>query len=174
MNVKTLFKTACCTIIALLLLNGCNNDFDNGLVTSVNLRDKFNQTTDTFNPGEDETINMTLSVKNDSTSEKTLSFPSENQYDFVIKDEADTEIWRWSEHPDLEFEPITTTFSLGPTDIQTVTYTWDQNITIQTIEIVDGVETTTTETNPISSGNYTLEAYFIGYGPVAKTALTIQ
>jgi len=169
MNPKILFKTTCSTIIALLLLSGCNNDVDNGLITSVNMRDKFNQTADTFNPGEDETINMTLSIKNDSTSAKTLNFSSGYQYDFVIKDETQTEIWRWS--TDRPFIQALTSINLGPTDIQTVTYAWDQNITPKTSATDNDPEIPAV---PISEGSYTLEAYFIGYGSVATTSLTIK
>lgn len=157
MNVKIFFRTISCTIIALLLLSGCNNDVDNGLITSVNMRDKFNQTVNTFNQAED--INMTLSIKNDSTSEKTLSFTSTKQYDFVIRDGASNIVWQWS--TGLTFTPTTNTIILGPTDIQTITYTWDQNI--------DATPT------PIPLGTYTLEAYFVGYETqAAQTSLTIQ
>jgi len=168
MNGNTFFKTACSAIITLLLLSGCNNDVDNGLVTSIHMRDKFNQTEDTFAPGDE--INMTLSIKNDSTSEKTLSFSDNYQYDFVIKDATETEIWRWST-TGLAPKDIATSISLGPTDIQTVTYTWDQNITPKTLATENDPEIPAV---PISEGNYTLEAYFIDYGPVAQTPLTIQ
>jgi len=174
MNPKILFRTTCSTIIALLLLSGCNNDVDNGLITSVNMRDKFNQTADTFTPGEDETINMTLSIKNDSTSEKTLNFSSGYQYDFVIKDEKQTEIWRWS--TDRSFTQALTSILIGPSDIQTVTYTWNQVIgtRIVSTETVDDVTTNVTENILIPSGSYTLEANFENnYGAVAQTKLTI-
>jgi len=156
MSNKLFFKTVCGAIMALLLLNGCNKDVDNGLITSVYMRDKFNQTADTFVQGD--TINMTLSIKNDSTSTKTLSFSDNYQYDFIIRDGVGTEIWRWSALG-LTLVNIATSFDLGPTDIQTITYSWNQNI--------DATPTA------IDSGSYTLEANFIGYGPVAQTTLII-
>ncbi len=157
MNDKTFFKTACSTIIVLLLLSGCNKDVDNGLITSIHMRDKFNQTADTFVSGDNE-INMTLSIKNDSTSTKTLSFSDNYQYDFLIIDGAGTEIWKWST-TGLALVNIATSFDLGPTDIQTITYTWNQQID--------------TNATLIPAGSYTLEARFIGYDPAAQTTLTI-
>lgn len=154
---KLFLKAVCGAIIALLLLSGCNKDVDNGLITSVYMRDKFNQTADTFVQGDE--INMTLSIKNDSTSTKTLSFSNNYQYDFLIRDGAGTEIWRWSTLG-LTVVNIATSFDLGPTDIQTITYTWNQNI--------DATPTA------IAAGSYTLEANFIGNGPAAQTTLIIQ
>lgn len=178
MNVKIFFKTVCGTLISLLLLSGCNTDIDNGFITSIHMRDKFNQTADTFSPGADETIHMTLSIKNDSTSEKTLSFPSNYQYDFIITDEADNEIWLWStlSLPPENRVDIETSFSLGPTDIQTITYTWNQVIdTIETTVTVDDVETTDIKNILILPGSYTLKAYFVGYeDQAAQTTLTIN
>jgi len=157
MTNKLFFKAICNTIIALLLLSGCKNSIDNGLVTSVYMRDKFNQTADNFVQGD--AINMTLSIKNDSTSDKTLNFPSSQQYEFIIKDSASNEIWRWS--TGLAFTQVASAFSLGPTDTRSTTYTWNQF-------------TDTNNTTLIPIGSYTLEAYFVGNGPVAQTTLTIQ
>lgn len=168
MNPKILLRTACSTIIALLLLSGCNNDVDNGLVTSVSIRDKFNQTQDTFTFASGDEINMSLSIKNDSTSEKTLSFSDAQQYDFIIRDGDSNIIWQWSK--DLIFTAVTTSFILGPNDIQTISYTWNQNITPKTLATEDDPEIPAV---PIPIGDYTLEAKFIGYDP-AQTTLTID
>ncbi|HHJ80517.1 MAG TPA: hypothetical protein ENJ65_02670, partial [Candidatus Tenderia electrophaga] len=61
MSIKIFFRAACGAIISLLLLNGCNNDFDNGLVASLHLRDKFSQTGNSFVSGDE--ITMSLSIK---------------------------------------------------------------------------------------------------------------
>ncbi len=168
MSNKLFFQTVCGAIMALLLLNGCNKDVDNGLITSVYMRDKFNQTADTFYPGDE--INMTLSIKNDSTSTKTLSFSNGQQHDFIIRDGAGTATWQWSEF--RTFDPDPTTLILGPTDIQTITYTWNQTIPTETVELIDGVATTVLQYNDIPAGSYTLEANFIGHDK-AQTTLTI-
>ncbi len=156
MNVKILFRTVCSAIIGLFVLSGCNNDFDNGLITSIHLRDKFNQTEDNFISGDE--INMSLSIKNDSTLDKTLDFTSGYQYDFVITDQSNNEIWRWS--ADLSFIQEPTSFTLGPTDIQTITYTWNQHIDA--------------DATFIPAGSYIIEGYFVGNDPTAQTTFTIQ
>lgn len=171
MSVKIFFRTACSAIITLLLLSGCNNDFDNGLVASLHLRDKFSQVSNNFVPGDD--ITMSLSIKNDSTSETTLRFPDNYLYDFVIKDDSANEVWRWST-TGLSRVDGATPLRLGPSDIQTINYTWDQIITTETTTIEDGVATVATQNDPIAAGDYTLEAYFIGYDSTkAKMTFTI-
>jgi hypothetical protein len=147
---------SCLIITAALLLSGCK--VDNGLITTIQLRDKFNQQADTFVAGDNITIS--LSIKNDSTSSTTLSFPSGYQYDFVVKDTVGNEIWRWSTTPPQPFVTSTTSFRLGPSDIHTATLTWDQHI--------DDIPTY------LSPGNYIVEGYFVGYGAVVQADMTVM
>ncbi|HHJ80691.1 MAG TPA: hypothetical protein ENJ65_03565, partial [Candidatus Tenderia electrophaga] len=93
-------------------------------------------------------------------------------YDFIIKDNSDNEVWRWS--TSLNRLDVATTLRLGPSDIETINYTWDQSIITEITTEEDGVATTVTQSDPIAAGDYTLEAYFIDYDSTrVQTTFTI-
>lgn len=67
-----------------------------------------------------EPITMTLKVFNNTEEEVTFHFNTSQRYDFVITDEEENEIWRWS--GDRMFAMVLGEETLGP-DNPEVTYT---------------------------------------------------
>jgi len=71
-------------------------------------------------PGNGEPITMALKVFNNTEEEITFHFNTSQRYDFVIADEEENKIWRWSR--DRMFAMVLGEETLGP-DNPEVTYT---------------------------------------------------
>lgn len=142
------------TLFALLILAGCkqnNGDFE----VSISTADKFGVNETSFTQADPITI--TLTIKNISPDTKTLNFSNSQQYDLVIYNDADAEVWRWSNG--MVFTAAITSFSLASGESQTFTYTWDQK--------------TSTNGTLIPIGNYILEGHIVGISASAQRPLNI-
>ena len=128
------------------------SDFD----ASIKTTDKFGHDTTSFVQGDE--INIILTIKNISAENKTISFPTGKQYDFVIKDGNGNEVWRWSSG--MAFIHSFTSYDIAPSDTQTIIYKWNQMISS------DGAK--------IPVGSYTLEADNIGISIRPKQNLIIR
>ena len=141
----------------LLILDGCNNNNNTAANFDVSIKtlDKFNQVSTSFVQGEK--VNIVLSIKNISAVKQTLSFSSSKQYDFVIKDNKDSEVCRWS--TGLAFAAAFTSYDIASGETKNFSYQWDQTISGNGTLI------------PI--GKYTLEAEDIGINVIPKQDLEI-
>lgn len=141
----------------LLILDGCNSENNNPADFDVTIKtlDKFGQVSTSFVQGEQ--ITMVLTIKNISPEKRTLNFTSSKQYDFVIKDNKDSEVWRWSNG--LAFTQAFTSYDIASGETKDFSYQWDQ--------IISGNDTL------IPIGNYILEAEDIGINVIPKQDLEI-
>jgi hypothetical protein len=71
----------------------------------------------------DEPIKMRLEVVNTAGRAITLTFPSAQRYDFIVKKGKQT-IWQWSEG--RMFAQVLGRYDLGPGDTISYEYKWDQ------------------------------------------------
>jgi len=76
--------------------------------------------TDKMNYSVGEPIIITLKIFNYTEEEITFHFNTGQRYDFIIEDEEESKIWRWSE--DKMFTMVLGEETLGPTDTE-ITYT---------------------------------------------------
>lgn len=143
----------------LLILGGCNNENNTNSTSefdvTIKTLDKLGQVSTSFVQGDE--INMVLSIKNISPDGKTLSFPSSKQYDFVIKDRNDAEVWRWSDGK--FFSAVFSSYDIASGETKIFSYQWDQTISGNGVLI------------PI--GRYILEAEDIGVSVNPKQDLDI-
>lgn len=145
-------------LLALFALVGCETDLtstNSNFEVTLIITNQFSQPSSTFTQGE--TINISLALKNISSTTQTLNFSSSQQYDFVIKDVNGVEIWRWSDG--MVFIAATTSYSLSPGESQVFSYSWDQNIP------------STGTVIPV--GTYLLEAQQIGIDVTPQQTLSI-
>jgi hypothetical protein len=157
-----MFLRNCLVILStLFVLGGCiqeNGDSNNNakdFVVTIKTIDKHDQDSKSFVQGEE--INIILSIKNISSETKSLNFSSGKQYDFVIKDGAGTEVWRWSNG--MAFIQSLTSYNLSSGETRTITYKWNQMISDYGTMI------------PI--GSYVLEGHDIGIDIIPKQDLSI-
>lgn len=75
-----------------------------------------------FAPGE--AISMSLSLTNCSQDPKSLFYPDSQRYEFIVEDEDDNELWRWSQ--DQIFTQALGEETIEPGETVTYTEAWDQ------------------------------------------------
>lgn len=71
-----------------------------------------------------ETVRFTLTVRNNSSAPVTVTLPTGQRYDFVVRSSGGGEVWRWSR--DRAFTQIFGEQTLAPGQTLTFSDTWDQ------------------------------------------------
>ncbi len=161
---KTKAAQFCFLFILFMTLTSCNHDdsapqgnntADFPYKTSVVLKDKFDQPNNIFLQGE--IIKIELSIDRQTNPDNVLKFDSFKFYDVYIEDVAGKEVWRMSDNHTYKQEATELSFQAS----QKITFldVWGQILK-------DG--------GNISTGTYTLFAFWVGYGDVAQTAITIN
>ncbi len=149
---------SCCVVLALV---GCINNNTTGeydepaFQVTLKTTDKLGQPATSFAPGDEMTI--VLEIKNSSAETKKLSFASSKQYDFVLKNDNDAEVWRWSNSH--AFTQALTAYQLAPGESRVITVQWNQ---------VVGEDGTL-----LAAGDYTLVADSLGIDVAPTQALSI-
>lgn len=125
------------------------------LETTLVLRDKFGQTSDSFVQGED--IEFVLMVKNNTNEPITMHFNDGQQYDFYVLSSSDAEVWRWSARQG--FIQVLTTLTVSPVAPIQASYVWNQGL-------IGG--------GALPIGDYTAVGSFLDQSPEARSSFTIQ
>ncbi|HEY0634700.1 MAG TPA: BsuPI-related putative proteinase inhibitor, partial [Gammaproteobacteria bacterium] len=118
-------------------------------------QDLTEQASTTFAPGDP--IKLVLSITNVSQESKTLNFSSAQQYDFVLKNGTDDEVWRWSNS--YAFAGALSSYVLAPGETRVITEQWDQ------VVAEDGAL--------LAAGSYLLEADSFGIEVTPRQVVNI-
>ena len=155
------FRKRLITLFALFLLIGCNEEQEQATQTpdfaaTVVTTDMQGVEQSTFAQGDPITIRLT--IQNTSETARTIEFTSGQQYDFVVFDEREREVWRWS--ADKAFIQALTSYSLNPGETKTFSVVWNQVIA--------------PDRSVLPPGTYTLEAQKIGVELAPRQQFSIQ
>lgn len=143
-----------------LLLVGCGSDGGGGseeLEFSLEVQDKFGQVTSTFLQGEE--LVFLISIQNSNQDSKTLTFPTSQQYEFVLRDAQGMQVWLWSLDTEQLFLPAKTEVVIASSDSKTYEVAWNQQLPDRTY---------------LPIGQYELVALIPGEDVELGSPLTIQ
>jgi hypothetical protein len=96
-----------------------------------------------------EPVQFTLQVRNTASAAVTVTLPTGQDYDFIVRAADGTEVWRWSH--DQAFTQVVRQATFGPGETKTFTTTWDQRNN-------DG--------QPVGAGQFTVTGVYTGSPPV--------
>lgn len=91
-------------------------------------------------PQSPDTLKVRLKIENSTNETIEFTYSSSQEYDFIIRDDSEKEVYRWSEGK--EFATVITTRTLGP---------GESTVFEESIELRDNHK------DPIEPGNYTIE-----------------
>lgn len=74
--------------------------------------------------GAGEPVEVTITIRNTGGSPASLTFPSGQQYDLLVRRPRGDEIWRWSH--DKAFIQVIRTVTIRPNEPLTLKESWDQ------------------------------------------------
>ena len=118
-------------LLTLLLFSACGQQGPKGEVpretmpefeTVLTLQGTDGRESDEFE--RNEAITMTITIRNMTNAEKTLSLPTTQTYDCVVSDPDGREIWRWSDG--RMFAQILTEMRFAPGEEKRFAEAWDQ------------------------------------------------
>jgi hypothetical protein len=131
------FISLFCLLPVIFLLCCCGGDStETTFTTSLQLKDAGGLQKTSFRMGE--TITFVLSIKNNTSTQQTLSFPNAMMFDIIVLEPGTTRIiWLWS--ADKVFAQVLGGLSFNPQETKIFMEDWDQKDSINKVQVASGV-----------------------------------